>query len=261
MPSQRTAALMSLVCFVLGGIVTLAAFYGPDAQWWSYETGLKVLAPGTALAVLGLAAGGLWLARALIGNDSAWWKLGTLGLLGSLAAAYMPLNQVRLYLISPPIHDVSTDPEYPPPFTALLPLRKGAANGPEYDGGKIIDYDGKRQTVSAVQKKAYPDIKPYYALIAPSGANPAEPKDVLFWRAFLRAQQQGYAIVAYNQRDGVIEATRKSLWFGQVADIAIRVKPAGKIGARADIRAKSRNGDNDMGASAQIVRDYLSAMR
>src|SRR5262249_17820196 len=158
-------------------------------------------------------------------------------------------------------HDVSTDPEFPPQFSALLPMRKGAANDPGYDGDKPIVYDGKRTTVALAQKKAYPDIKPYYALIAPSSGNPAEPKDVVFWRAFERAKGQGLSIVAYNQPDGTIEATHRSLWFGEIFDVAIRVKPAGRIGARADIRAKSRNLDNDMGESAQIVRDYLKALK
>ena len=51
-----------------------------------------------------------------------------------------------------------------------------------------------------------------------------------------------------------------SFWFGLTSDIAIRVKPAGKIGARLDIRAKSRSGQNDMGMNAAIVRDYIRAV-
>ena len=261
MLSQRAAALISLVCFVLGGAITWTAFHGPGFGWWDYATGLEVLACGLGLALAGCAAGLLWLIRALSGNDSAGWKLGVTGLVGSLAVAYVPLNEARLYLISPPIHDISTDPEYPPQFVALLAMRKGAPNGPDYDGISPIDYDGKRATVALVQKKAYPDIKPYYALIAPSSSNPAEPKDVLFWRAFARAKDMGLSIVAYDQHDGTIEATHESLWFGQIADVAIRVRPAGRIGARADIRAKSRDGVNDRGETAQIVRDYLKALR
>ena len=261
MPSQRAAALISLFCFICGGAVMLVAFHGPGAGWWDYATGLDVLAPGAALGVLGTAAGALWLVRALRRNDSAGWKLGVLGLAGALAVAFVPLNQARLYLMSPPIHDISTDPEFPPLFVSLLPLRDGARNGPDYDGARTVDYDGKRQTVAAVQKKAYPDIRPYYALLAPQKGETARPKDVLFWRAFERAKDIGLNIVAYNQHDGTIEATHESFWFGQTADVAIRVKPAGRIGARADIRAKSRNGDNDMGETAQIVRDYLKALR
>ncbi|MGZ5999862.1 MAG: DUF1499 domain-containing protein [Rhizomicrobium sp.] len=45
------------------------------------------------------------------------------------------------------------------------------------------------------------------------------------------------------------------------SDIAIRVKPAGKIGARLDIRSKSRIGENDMGMNAAIVRDYIKAVQ
>jgi hypothetical protein len=36
------------------------------------------------------------------------------------------------------------------------------------------------------------------------------------------------------------------------------VKPAGKIGVRIDIRAKSRTGVSDAGRNAELVRDFLA---
>jgi len=260
MRSQNFAAIVSLACFVAGAGVTLVAFHGVPAGWWDYFTGLEILAAGAAAGLAGAAIGGLWLARALARNDSAGWKFGALGLAGALVVVFVPLNQLRLYLISPPIHDISTDPENPPQFDALLPFRTGAENGPEYDGPKLVTYGGKAMSVAAAQKKAYPDIKSYPALLNPRGAPDVHPVNILFWRAFERAKQAGFAIVAYNQHDGTIEATHTSFWFDQVQDVAIRVRPAGKIGARIDIRVKSRTGTNDMGMSAQIVRDYLRSV-
>ena len=64
----------------------------------------------------------------------------------------------------------------------------------------------------------------------------------------------------YQTKDGMIEASFTSFWFGLTSDIAIRVKKAGKIGARLDIRAKSRTGENDMGMNAALVRDYMNAL-
>jgi uncharacterized protein (DUF1499 family) len=58
----------------------------------------------------------------------------------------------------------------------------------------------------------------------------------------------------------MIEATATSWWFGLTSDVAIRIKPAGKIGARLDIRSKSRIGENDMGMNAEIVRDFVRAV-
>jgi hypothetical protein len=254
MQSQRTAAVVSLVCCALGLGVALAASYGRMFGWWDYSTGLKVLAPGVVLGLAGVASGGLWLVRALAINDSAGWKFGAVGLAGALLVAGIPLNQLRLYLISPPIHDISTDPEFPPPFAA----RGEAQNDPTYDGAALVTYGGRRISVTEVQRKAYPDIKPYYVLL---GAANQHRQATLFWRAFERAKDAGFDIVAFDEKAGTIEATHTSFWFGLKQDVSIRVRDAGKYGARLDIRVESRTGENDAGASAQIVRDYLKSLR
>ncbi|HEY0105763.1 MAG TPA: DUF1499 domain-containing protein [Rhizomicrobium sp.] len=261
MRSQHAASVVSLVCFALGGAIALAASHGVGFGWWDYATGLKILVPGVAIALAGAAAGGLWLARALRRNDSAGWRVGAVGLSGSLVLVFVPLNQARLYLVSPPLHDISTDPEYPPPFAALLPLRKGAPNGAAYDGARIIVYDGKPTPVAVVQRKAYPDIKPFVALLNPRQAPDVHPVSILFWRGFERAKDAGFDIAAHSEQDGTIEARYTRLWFGQAIDVSIRVRAAGRIGARLDIRAESRDGDNDMGASAQLVRAYLQSLK
>ncbi|MGZ6021397.1 MAG: DUF1499 domain-containing protein [Rhizomicrobium sp.] len=253
MRSQRVAAVISLGCFILSAGIGLAASYGTRFGWWDYETGLKILSPGIVVAIAGSVSGAVWIARALNINDSAGWRFGVLGLAGSLVVAFIPLNQLRLYLSSPPIHDITTDVEFAPPFAALLPLRAGATNGPEYDGMKLVDYGGRKTRVAAAQKKAYPDIRAYLALEKPS---------VLFWHGFETAKRMsGWNIVSFNEKDGMIEASLTHFWFGLTSDIAIRVKPAGKIGARLDIRSKSRIGENDMGMNAAIVRDYIKAVQ
>jgi hypothetical protein len=253
MRSQRFAALFSFGCFVLGALISLVASDGRSLGWWDYETGLKIIAPGVALALLGSLAGIVWIARALRLNNSTGGRYGAIGLAGSIVLAFLPLNQLRLYLISPPIHDISTDVEYAPPFIALLPLRAGATNGPDYDGMKLVQYDGRKTHVAALQKKAYPDIKTDGELKKPA---------VLFWHAFETAKRMsGWDIVSFDEKTGMIEAAATSPWFGLTSDVAIRVKPAGRLGARLDIRSKSRIGENDMGMNAAIVRDYLKAVK
>jgi len=252
MRAQRFAAILSFGCFVLSALAGLVASDGTRLGFWDYDLGLTILFPAVVLALIGSLAGAVWIASALRRNDSQGWRYGALGLAGSLVVAFIPLNQLRLYLISPPIHDITTDVEYPPPFIALLPLRAGATNGPEYDGMKLIDYGGRKTHVAAAQKKAYPDIR---------GAGVLEKPAVLFWHAFETAKRMsGWNIAAFDEKTGMIEASATSQWFGLTSDIAIRVKPAGSIGARLDIRSKSRIGKNDMGMNAQIVRDYLKAV-
>jgi hypothetical protein len=253
MRAQRFAAILSFGCFVLGALAGLIASNGTQLRFWEYDTGLTILAPAVVLALIGSLAGLAWIASALRRNDSQGWRYGALGLVGSLITAFIPLNQLRLYVISPPIHDISTDVEYAPPFIALLPVRVGATHGPEYDGRKLVQYDGRKTHVAALQKKAYPDIKTDGELKKPA---------VLFWHAFETAKRMsGWNIVSFDEKTGMIEAAATSQWFGLTSDIAIRVKPAGRLGARLDIRSKSRNGENDMGMNAQIVRDYLKAVQ
>ena len=252
MRSQKFLAAASLGSFLLSAVIGLSASHGTRAGWWSYETGLKILSPGVIIAILGSVSGAVWLARALQINDSDGWRLGAVGLAGSLVVAIIPLNQLRLYFSLPPIHDISTDVEFAPAYSAVLPLRAGAANGSDYDGMNLVFFGGRMTHVSAAQKKAYPDIRAYLVLEKPA---------TLFWHGFEVAKRMtGWNIVAFDEKSGMIEATTTSFWFGLTSDIAIRVKPAGKIGARLDIRAKSRVGENDMGMNAAIVRDYRRAL-
>ncbi|MBV9420516.1 MAG: DUF1499 domain-containing protein [Alphaproteobacteria bacterium] len=261
MRSQHIAAIVSLVSFLIGGAIVGVAMWGTMQGWWRYPRGLEIALPGFAIGAVGAAAGLLWTARALRNNNSYGWKFGALGVVGCLFLIGLPLNQLRLYLTAPPIHDISTDPEYPPPFKAVLPLRVGALNGPEYDGPNPITWQGKRMTVSAAQKKAYLEIRPQSLLFPNAAATGRTPKGILFWHAFFRMQAMGLNIVSFDEQSGIIEATASSIWFGLTSDVSVRVKAAGRSGAQADIRAKSRDVENDMGFNASLVKSIRSAIQ
>lgn len=260
MRSQHIAAIVSLICFVLGAAIALTGSYGTAHDWWDYPLGLEIALPGFAIGAVGAAAGLLWTWRSFSLNNSTGWKFGAIGVAGCLILVGIPLNQLRLWFVSPPIHDITTDPEYPPPFKALLPLRAGSVNGPEYDGPKFVTYQGKRMTVLAAQKKAYLEIRPYTNLFPqPEGSN-TTPEAILFWRTFERMRDMGMNIVAFDEKTGIIEATDSSFWFGLTSDVSVRVKAAGRIGAQADIRAKSRDVENDMGFNASLVKALRAAL-
>jgi hypothetical protein len=121
--------------------------------------------------------------------------------------------------------------------------------------------DGKITTVAELQKKAYPDIKAHAALVDARGLpKDATPQSFWFWRAFERAKRMGWNIVAFDQKTGRIEATDTTLWFGFTDDIVVRVQSAGAIGAKVDIRSKSRVGTSDYGRNAERVREYLRSL-
>ena len=106
----------------------------------------------------------------------------------ALAVAYVPLQWLQQARSSPPIHDVTTDTQNPPLFSAVIPLRAQARNPVEYGGPRIAE----------LQQKGYPDIVPLMISASP---------DAAFKRALDAASEMGWAIVAADASSGRIEAT------------------------------------------------------
>jgi hypothetical protein len=254
------AARISLCTFILAATVALTASWGTRLGFWKYETGFQILYPAIGLGALAALTGAYWLASALRNNDSMGWRMGFAGLIGALILLYFPLSEERRAWSAPPIHDISTDVGNAPQFTALLPLRKGASNGPEYDGPKKVMLKGKITTVAELQKLNYPEIKPLGKLLNPRNDPKVDSKAILFWHAFETAKRMGWNIVAFDEKKGTIEATDTTMWFGFTDDISVRVIAAGTMGARLDVRSKSRIGTSDYGRNAARVMDYLKAL-
>jgi uncharacterized protein (DUF1499 family) len=253
MKFQSIVAKVSFGAFVVALAVALAASFGTRLGFWSYKLGLFAILPATAIGILGLLAGLIWALTALLRNSGTGARYGIVGLLGAVLTVGVPLNGLRLALTAPPIHDISTDIEYAPQFKALLALRKGAESDPGYDGPKIVKLrDGKSASVSALQKKYYGDVIPFAQFVKPTK---------LFWRALNLANSLSWHVVALDPKEGRIEATDTTFWFGFTDDIVIRVRPAGKLGARLDIRSKSRVGQSDLGANAARIRAFLKRLK
>jgi uncharacterized protein (DUF1499 family)/type IV secretory pathway VirB2 component (pilin) len=144
---------------------------------------------------------------------------------------------------APPIHDITTDPENPPPFIAVLPARQA-----EHAASEVYAGDA----VARAQRAAYPDILPVSL-----GLPPARAFDVALATA---RSMPGWRVVASNPAAGRIEASQASFWFGFVDDIVIRIS-ANDQGSRVDIRSLSRQGKGDLGVNARRVRAYIAALR
>jgi uncharacterized protein (DUF1499 family) len=227
--------LVALLVSVVAVVLLLAAGPGTRGGLWHFGTGLQMLRwaayggiAGAALGLIALVAGGRR-------------GLAAAALLLGLAAVVPPWQLQRSARGKPPIHDISTDTEAPPPFEAVVPLRRDASNPVAYGGAEV----------AAQQRRAYPDIVP--ALVA-------LPQARAFERALGAAREQGWEIVAAVPAEGRIEATATSRWFGFKDDVVIRVLPQA-AGSRIDVRSVSREGRGDVGANAQRIRDYLKTLR
>ena len=255
MRHQPILAKIALAGFVIGALIALAACAGTRVHLWSLDFGLRLLVPGIATGVFALGCGGAWMWRALAMNNSLGWRFGSIGLVGAVILVGIPANHLWLTYTLPPIHDISTDIGDAPQFVTLLTWRQGAPNPASYDGPDLVSYNGEKMTTVMAQKNAWADIKPLEQL---ESVPQHELVAKYFWRALNAVNGLGWKVVAFDERQGRIEATSATLWFGTVSDIVIRVKPAGKIGVRIDIRAKSRTGVSDAGRNAELIRAFLA---
>lgn len=237
--------------FVLAFAIGLVACLGVRLGLFHYLVGVQIVYGCAAAAAFGLVAGIAWLAITLIGNISGAPRYGLAGLAGSAIVLFFPLQAAWQYYAAPPIHDISTDVEYPPRFRALLDLRKGAENPAEFEGRQRITYEGKRYSSAAAQRKFYTNVHPVRVLVKP---------DKLFPRAVNAANAMGWTVVAQDPVTGRIEATDTTFFFGFTDDIAIRIRPAGMLGSTLDIRSKSREGKSDLGRNAERIRDYVKML-
>jgi hypothetical protein len=173
------------------------------------------------------------------------------GLVVGAGAAYLPYSMSQVGAKVPPIHDITTDTVNPPVYIDVLPLREQtrASNTAEYLqenklGSRVIN-------VPEAQLKAYPDIKP----VMLDGVAPAD----AYARALAAVKKEGWTIVADKPEEGRIEAWDKTLWFGFIDDVVIRVAPT-DTGSKIDIRSLSRVGGSDVGKNAERIRGYIQTL-
>ena len=188
-----------------------------------------------------------WFAASILAFVLGWrsfsWRrrvIAIVTLLVGAAIASVPwgYNQMRGMLPN----DITTDLDNPPPYVAVMPIRK-ATNAPN---------DGEYKPAKAEQQRRnYPDISPVMLDVPP---------DKAFARALTTAQRLGWTIVDSHAKTGRIEASESTRWFHFTDDIVIRVAASG-AGSRVDIRSSSRYGTGDFGVNVRRVRRYIETLR
>ena len=227
--------------------IPLAAVAAIAAGPLGHRAGLLPLGAAILLLLAGILAALAWLAHRVVttlrrrGTGFGDRRVLAAGLLSALGLA-VPLASILPALGAPPIHDITTDPDDPPQFDAVVPLRAGAPNSLEYGGPQL----------AAVQRATYPDLMPL-AVDAPPGAVLNGARSV--------ALELGWEIVAVDREQGLLEATATTFWFGFKDDVAVRVRPGEGGGALVDVRSISRVGVGDLGANAARIRTFLTRLQ
>ena len=230
-----------LALAIAGALVLGSAGLGYRFGVWGLATAFAILRWSVYAAIAILVIAGVSLALGLRGRSWSGVACAVLALLIAAGTAAVPLDMRRTAESVPSIHDITTDTDHPPAFTALRAVRERSPNGAAYGGLEV----------AAQQKQAYPDIVPALLPVAPDRA---------FARAEGAARALGWEIVAAAPADGRLEATATTRWFGFKDDVVVRVSPA-PGGSRVDIRSASRIGRSDLGVNARRIRAFLAALR
>jgi uncharacterized protein (DUF1499 family) len=233
-------ATIGLALALLAALAGLSAGLGYRLGWWPLDTGFAVLRYAAYGAIAAIAVSVLGLVLARPGGQRRGLYRALAGLVIGAVVFGVPWSYLRAAQQVPPIHDITTDTENPPPFVAILPLRADAANPPDYGG----------EEVAAQQRAAYPDIQALSTQLPPERS---------FEEALATAVDQGWEIVAAVPSEGRIEATDTTLWWGFKDDVVIRITPEDS-GSRVDIRSKSRVGIGDIGTNAARIEAYLEQL-
>ena len=239
--NQSTNRRSKLAAFSLGMgalaiILPMLGGLGARVDLWSYGVGLLLAPLGLLAGIIGLLLGLAALLRLRkAGEPPGFAPAGT----GVSALGSLYLGSLALAAFSaPPIHNVSTDIEDPPQFTAAASLRGEDANPLFYDS----------ETIGPLQREAYPDLGPLDMDL------PLEEAYALVQGVLI---DLGLDLVREAPEQGEIEAVATTFWFGFKDDLVVRLRRT-DLGTRMDIRSVSRVGVSDLGANAERISEIIS---
>jgi len=223
-------ALLGPALIHLGVLAPIQGFYG-------FALGAVLGAP----LALGFGIAGLLRTRAgsgCTGRERAWTGIGC-----GVALLLVVASAVSRGGSAPPIHDVTTNIEDPPTFSAAVRTAHGRINGVDYpDGGP---------DVPAQQRAAFPDLTTIRLAVPPADA---------LARARHAAAALGWAVTAVDTEALTLEAYDTTRVFRFVDDIVVRVRPSGS-GAAIDLRSNSRVGGGDLGANAARIIAFRERLK
>lgn len=163
----------------------------------------------------------------------------------SIAVLAWPAYILVPGMFLPAIHDVSTDLDNPPRFTAALFSRPAWANTLDHPGGESEAADAQRQ--------AYPLVEPLLLEME---------TDEAYALALNTAEQLGWKVSARMEpaeigAPGQVEAVALTPIMNFADDVVIRVSAA-EGGTMFDVRSVSRFGKSDLGRNAYRISKLLT---
>ena len=245
---------LAFLLAILVPLIFMAAALGAKFGVWNWQFGLGTLTRKVAPWAMGLSLlfGLISLLLAILVRPRKGFFVAVLAILIPVAALVQSKSVTKTAAQLPLIHDITTDTQNPPTFTAAIIDERAKTVGVN-----TLDYVGKKdlrekKLVSVLQSRDYPEIGPLIM---------SDDKDVVFGEAKQVALQMGWDIISEDVAAGKIEATETTFWYGFKDDIVIRVRPSEGGGSILDIRSVSRVGASDLGANAARIKTFLKLMR
>jgi len=247
---RRLAALALLLC--VGGVVAaLVGAIGSGQGWWPFRPAFTVLRYAFFAAIGGIVLALVALAMAPRGDRPVRRSLVAL-VAGGAFVAFLG-SQVATARSVPAIHDISTDLEDLPEFSALQVRPDNLDNVPDEDDPALAALPPEERW-KALHRRAYGDIKPIS--VPWSVAETIQ-------RAQVVAEKKGWEIAHVDPAAGRLEATDTTLFFRFKDDVVIRARrdPDNRDRTIVDMRSISRVGGSDVGVNAKRIRDFLQDLR
>lgn len=243
--SYRWVTGFGLLVTGTNALVAISAGLGHRLGEWHYETGFRILFWTT---VLGIPAILLCLLGAFlsVGKSRRSMMIGAAAIAIGLVVVVVPIQWQLSFDRLPKIHDITTDTDDPPLFTAAARLRLRSDHSLVY----------ARNDLALKQKAAYPDVRPLFSHAS---------KEHIFVTALSEVRAMGLEVVASSSGetppgDATVEAVGTTTLFGFRDDLVIRIRQMGDL-FRIDARSQSRVGASDLGENARRLRRLLSRLR
>lgn len=222
---------------VLLVVIMLLTLIGHKLELLPFSLAFYGFALTLLLVVLAGVLGLLALIAAVATGNASWRGFAALALVIGLIPPIVIVAVVGPRNFSvPPIHDISTDLENPPEFSAAQAERTPGQNDLEHAG----------ESLARAQRQAYPEVQPIFTSLPPEEA---------FAKSMETVDDLGWELLARDKAQGRIEAYDETTFFGFKDDVVIRITET-ENGSRIDLRSVSRVGKSDLGANAARIRRF-----
>ena len=236
-------ARWSLRLAIVSTLVLIYAVFLHRYEFITSPAAFALIAGGCSIAFVALALGIFAMLSTWVRVQRGLRHALSGSILSILILAY-PVSLIGPGVLLPAIHDISTDLDNPPDFTAAHAGRPDWANSMEHPGGE--------SALADAQRASYPQVTPLFLEMQ---------TDEAFDLAMKVIQDLGWRVVGVEEpprpgAPGQVEALAYTKLLAFANDVAIRVTevPGGTL---FDVRSISRYGKSDLGDNANRIIDII----